>query len=337
MLKLGSQNISALYLGGREIKRAYLGEPLVFGPAPVQTYTITAAIDPSGTGTVTGAGQYQEGATVTLVATAGDGYEFSGWQEGGQTVSTGATYTFTATADRTLTAAFEVKAPPRLPAEYQEVEYVDFDGSTRINNAINYEFTYFGFELEMELLPTSVNGQIAGQYAYYTYKPGSTTYYRRSYYSLGISGENIVITAYYSNKTSSASTDYRGTTLPKQSGKMKIAWDLQSKTFSVNDSSGTYAPKFANKTTTAVMDPQIGCRSNNTSSKVSYDQYTPFRFYEMKTFYINGSSSDVPTKNDLNNHLVPCYRKSDGTVGLYDIQKNVFRVPVGTLIAGPAV
>lgn len=77
----------------------------VFEPIPV--YIITATIDPSGSGTVTGAGQYQEGATVTLVAAAGDGYEFSGWQEGGQTVSTGATYTFTATADRALVAAFE--------------------------------------------------------------------------------------------------------------------------------------------------------------------------------------------------------------------------------------
>lgn len=72
--------------------------------APV--YTITATIDPSGGGTVTGAGQYQEGATVTLVATAGNGYDFSGWQEGGQTVSASATYTFTAAANRSLTAAF---------------------------------------------------------------------------------------------------------------------------------------------------------------------------------------------------------------------------------------
>lgn len=106
MLKLGTQSISALYLGGREIKKAYLGENLVFGSAPVQTYTITATIDPSGSGTVTGAGQYPEGATVTLMASAGDGYKFSGWQEGGLTVSTGATYTFTAEADRTLTAQF---------------------------------------------------------------------------------------------------------------------------------------------------------------------------------------------------------------------------------------
>lgn len=93
----------------------------VFEKIPV--YTITATIDPSGGGTVTGAGQYQEGDTVTLVAAPGDGYEFSGWQEGGQTISMSTTYTFTATADRTLTAAFAVAR--RLPAGYTELEYIE--------------------------------------------------------------------------------------------------------------------------------------------------------------------------------------------------------------------
>lgn len=141
MLKLGSQNISALYLGGREIKRAYLGKHLVFGPAPVQTYTITATIDPSGSGTVTGAGQYQEGATVTLVATAGDGYKFSGWQEGGQAVSASNPYTFIATGDRAFTAEFEVKVPSRLPDGYTEVEYIQSDTSSYIQT--NYSLGNF--------------------------------------------------------------------------------------------------------------------------------------------------------------------------------------------------
>jgi len=109
MLRLGSQNISALYLGGQEIKRAYLGDALVFDSAPaVRTYTITASIDPSGAGTVTGAGQYKEGESVTIRAVPGDGYKFTGWRENGAVVSTSAAYTFTVTKDRSLTAVFAV-------------------------------------------------------------------------------------------------------------------------------------------------------------------------------------------------------------------------------------
>ena len=110
MLRLGSQNISALYLGGQEIKRAYLGDALVFDSAPaVRTYTITASIDPSGAGTVTGAGQYKEGESVTIRAVPGDGYKFTGWRENGVAVSTNEVYTFTVTGNRTFTAAFEAK------------------------------------------------------------------------------------------------------------------------------------------------------------------------------------------------------------------------------------
>lgn len=104
MLCIGNKKPKKCYFNRKAVSGIYYGDLLLWPPV----YTITATIDPSGSGTVTGAGQYQEGATVTLVATAGDGYKFSGWQEGGQTVSTGAAYTFTATADRTLTALFAV-------------------------------------------------------------------------------------------------------------------------------------------------------------------------------------------------------------------------------------
>lgn len=104
MLKVGSADVKDLYVGNTEIVKAYMDNDLVF--QKLANYTITATVDPSAAGTITGAGQYLEGATVTLVATPGDGYEFSGWQEGGQTISTSTTYTFTAAADRILTAAF---------------------------------------------------------------------------------------------------------------------------------------------------------------------------------------------------------------------------------------
>jgi len=55
MLKLGTQNIQALYLGGEQVKKAYLGETVVFGgkePAPSRLpegYTEVEYIQSSGT------------------------------------------------------------------------------------------------------------------------------------------------------------------------------------------------------------------------------------------------------------------------------------------------
>ena len=71
------------------------------------TYTITAAASPADGGTVDGNGDYVEGSSVTLNATANSGYRFVGWVEGDQTVSTDTTYAFNADGNRTLTAKFE--------------------------------------------------------------------------------------------------------------------------------------------------------------------------------------------------------------------------------------
>lgn len=70
------------------------------------TYTIAASVAPNGSGTITGAGTYASGASVTLTATAGTGYTFTNWTENGNAVSTDATYRFTASQNRTLVANF---------------------------------------------------------------------------------------------------------------------------------------------------------------------------------------------------------------------------------------
>ena len=70
-------------------------------------YTITAAADSTEGGTVDGGGDYAAGSSVTLNATANEGYRFVGWVEGDQTVSTDTTYAFNAEQNRTLTAQFE--------------------------------------------------------------------------------------------------------------------------------------------------------------------------------------------------------------------------------------
>jgi uncharacterized repeat protein (TIGR02543 family) len=73
------------------------------------TYTLTLAVEPEGAGTVTGAGDYLEGAVVNITATANEGFRFVNWtDEDEEEVSDLASFAFTMPAeDVTLTANFE--------------------------------------------------------------------------------------------------------------------------------------------------------------------------------------------------------------------------------------
>ena len=83
-------------------------------PEPIM-HTVTLDAEPSEGGSVSGGGEVAEGTVVTVTATANEGYTFTGWQENGSTVSTAASYTFTATADRSLVALFEKEEPDNPP------------------------------------------------------------------------------------------------------------------------------------------------------------------------------------------------------------------------------
>ncbi len=72
----------------------------------VADYTITTSVSPAGTGTVSGGGSFNHGASVTVRAVPASGYQFINWTEGGSSVSTNANYTFTATGNRNLLANF---------------------------------------------------------------------------------------------------------------------------------------------------------------------------------------------------------------------------------------
>ena len=100
--KPGVKNVSDY-----EILSTVTPEPAMF------TVTVTAE-----NGTVEGAGEYEEGATATLTATANEGYEFVNWTEGEEVVSTNAEYTFEVLADRNLVANFVEAAP--------EINYEEF-------------------------------------------------------------------------------------------------------------------------------------------------------------------------------------------------------------------
>lgn len=58
-------------------------------------------------GTISGGGTFNHGTSVTAKATPATGYSFAGWYEGDSKVSDSASYTFTATGARSLTARFQ--------------------------------------------------------------------------------------------------------------------------------------------------------------------------------------------------------------------------------------
>lgn len=69
---------------------------------------LTINVSPEGSGTVTGAGTYEKGTQVTMVATANSGYYFSRWSDGDTNISK----SYTVNEDKTFTAYFaEDEAP----------------------------------------------------------------------------------------------------------------------------------------------------------------------------------------------------------------------------------
>jgi len=75
----------------------------------LNTYTVTATAGEGGSVSPESV-TVNHGSSVTLVATPNADYGFASWTEGGATVSTNKTYTFTATGDRSLAASFRLNA-----------------------------------------------------------------------------------------------------------------------------------------------------------------------------------------------------------------------------------
>ncbi|MFM2143478.1 MAG: hypothetical protein RLZZ476_2022, partial [Verrucomicrobiota bacterium] len=94
---------NAVYTFNVAANRTLVANFIVLGGT---TYSITTTSSPVAGGTTTGAGTYASGASVTVVATPAPGYKFNKWKQGGSNVSSSASYTFTATANRALTATF---------------------------------------------------------------------------------------------------------------------------------------------------------------------------------------------------------------------------------------
>jgi hypothetical protein len=82
---------------------------IAIGACPVESieYTVSTSSNPVAGGSVTGAGSYASGASVTVTASANSGYTFVDWTENGNPVSTNSSYSFNISANRVLVANFD--------------------------------------------------------------------------------------------------------------------------------------------------------------------------------------------------------------------------------------
>ena len=108
-------------------------------------YTVTVNYDAT-RGTVTGAGTYLAGTSVTLVATSNPGYRFAGWSNG----EADSNYTFTVTENVTLTANF---------AEVVGIDEVDGSAISLYPNPATTTVTLTGLEPGAQVTIVDLNGR----------------------------------------------------------------------------------------------------------------------------------------------------------------------------------
>ena len=95
--------------GGRDLYNNFMlpfHELNVNQNAYYDVFVIVAAPEVTGTGTVTGSGNYPRGATCTLTATAAEGYTFVNWTKGDEVVAETSTFSFVVTDGGTYVAHF---------------------------------------------------------------------------------------------------------------------------------------------------------------------------------------------------------------------------------------
>ena len=85
-------------------------------------YNVSVSSENSSMGTVSGGGQYEEGATATITATAKSGYKFTKWSNGSHENP----YSFTVTQDVSLTAYFEQSSTPQSNSKFWNMSDADF-------------------------------------------------------------------------------------------------------------------------------------------------------------------------------------------------------------------
>lgn len=276
------------------------------GGVPEGVYTISAEAEPPEGGSVSGSGVVSEGmsATVTVSASAGDGYKFAGWQEDGEKVSENKDYSFLVTGSRTLTAVFADAAA--LPEGYTELEYITNPGTIKKNSA------YF-------TLPQPMNGTRL-DIEYKTISQGTGDIIGTPYLSGEIFGLRIWdsdLRHYYNSTYETVSSENVNW------HKNKVVIDVIKKQVEF------YAPNIFPKIITSANTQSWWSRAGCMLFSGYYGPYPNLSIYSLKTFDINDNIEKI---------FVPCI-SPDGVVGMYETVTGQFFASETSVsfTAGPAV
>ena len=152
------------------------------------TYVVTATAAPENGGTITGAGTYVHGDTVTLAANAYAGYSFINWTENGEVVSAESIYSFVVNAAHTLVAHFginsyavSVEATPEEGGTVTGAGTYDYGTTATLTATANPGYTFYNW---------TMNGQQVSTNATYTF-----TVTEQATYVAHFSLNNYLITA----------------------------------------------------------------------------------------------------------------------------------------------
>jgi len=148
----------------------------------INQYSIAVSSSPSAGGTANGGGTYNHGQTVNLVASANTGYEFVNWTENGVQVSASVTYSFTATANRTLVANFRLKTYT-ITATAGTGGSITPSGNVNVTHGSNQTFSIEA-DSGYEISDVKVDNVSVGKVSSYTFNNVTTNHSIQASFSL---------------------------------------------------------------------------------------------------------------------------------------------------------
>ena len=191
-----------------------------------------------------------------------------------------------------------VKEKNRLPSSYQEVEYIESTGTQYIDTGINFEDNNFNIDVKFVKNETSTSEQAI--FSIWTSNYNYWNFFIRNTNNLDV---------YTSNHHELSYTIQKDQIYNSKVSREDNHWELK-----VNDNAidWDYTPSTINNTTLKIFTR--GDVPNSTYSDTHISLYSMY-------IYIN---------DKLSYSFIPCYRKSDGKVGLFDIINKKFYTNAGT-------